>query len=364
MGFNCGIVGLPNTGKTTIFNALTGLGHEVSSYPFTTTKPEVGRVTVPDLRLEKIQDLVIADKVVYTSMEVIDIPGLSQGASKGDGMGNRFLEHIQKTDALLHVIRCFEDPDIMHIADDLDPVRDADIVNSELILADLELISKQIFRLQKSVRSGDKEAKVKLDLLEQFQEHLYEEKPLREFTISDDDRDLVKELSFLTFKPVLYIANVSEDAIESDNNYTKALKELAQKEGSIMIKLSGQVEADIADLDPEEQTEFLEELGLKESGLYTLIREGYKLLNLSTFFTVGGSENRAWTIRKNSTALIAAGKIHSDIQRGFIRAEVFHYEDLIAHKTEAAIKDKGLFRLEGKQYLVKDGDILHFRFNV
>jgi len=365
MGFNAGIIGLPNVGKTTIFNAITGADAEVTVYGFSTTKTDSRTVFVPDNRIEEIQKVIEADKLVYTTMEVVDVPALAQGSSKGEGLGNQFLMDIQKLDALLHVVRCFEDENIIHIDDKIDPVRDVEIVNGELILADLESVTKQIERLQKKVRANDKDAIKRVDVLTKYQDHLFEEKPLSELEVSESDAKIVKDISLLTLKPMLYVANLPEDAIEEGNEHYKALVELAQKEGKKVIKISGQIEADIAGIeDEEEKAEFLDEMGLKEPGLYLLLREGYALLNLITFFTVGGSENRAWTVRSNSSAWKSAGKIHSDIQRGFIRAEVYTYEDLLNHKTESAIKENGKFRLEGKDYIVKDGDILHFRFNV
>ncbi len=365
MGFNAGIIGLPNVGKTTIFNAITGADAEVTIYGFSTTKTDSRTVFVPDNRIEEIQKVVEADKLVYTTMEIVDVPALAQGASKGEGLGNRFLSDIQKLDALLHVVRCFEDENIIHIDDKIDPIRDVEIVNGELILADLEAVTGQIDRLQKKVRAHDKEAIKKTEVLSKCQEHLFEEKPISELDLSEEEKYAIRDTSLLTFKPMLYVANIPEDAISEDNKYVKALEEYAKKEGKTLIKISGQIEADIAAIeDEEEKQEFLDEMGLKEPGLYQLLREGYALLDLITFFTVGGKENRAWTIKNNSTAWVAAGKIHSDIQRGFIRAEVYHYEDLIKFKSEPAIKDNGKFRLEGKDYIVKDGDILHFRFNV
>jgi hypothetical protein len=365
MGFNAGIIGLPNVGKTTIFNAITGADAEVTAYPFSTVKTDSRTVFVPDNRIEEIQKVIKADKLVYTTMEVVDVPALAQGASKGEGLGNRFLSDIQKLDAILHVVRCFDDENVMHIDEKIDPVRDIEIVNGELILADLESITNQLERLQKKVRANDKDAIKRTEILTKFQDHLFEEKPLSEMEITEEDQKFTKDMNLITLKPMLYVANIPEDAINNDNDYVKALEEYANKEGRKLIRISGQIEADIAMIeDEDEKSEFLEEMGLKEPGLYQLLREGYTLLNLITFFTVGGKENRAWTIRKNSTAWVSAGKIHSDIQRGFIRAEVYHYQDLITFKTESAVKDNGKFRLEGKEYLVKDGDVLHFRFNV
>jgi hypothetical protein len=365
MGFNAGIIGLPNVGKTTIFNAITGADAEVTAYPFSNVKTDSRTVFVPDNRIEEIQKVIKADKLVYTTMEVVDVPALAQGASKGEGLGNRFLSDIQKLDALLHVVRCFDDENVMHIDEKIDPVRDIEIVNGELILADLESITNQLERLQKKVRANDKDAIKRTEILTKFQDHLFEEKPLSEMEITEEDQKFTKDMNLITLKPMLYVANIPEDAINNDNDYVKALEEYANKEGRKLIRISGQIEADIAMIeDEDEKSEFLEEMGLKEPGLYQLLREGYTLLNLITFFTVGGKENRAWTIRKNSTAWVSAGKIHSDIQRGFIRAEVYHYQDLITFKTESAVKDNGKFRLEGKEYLVKDGDVLHFRFNV
>ncbi|MBN2695893.1 redox-regulated ATPase YchF [bacterium] len=364
MGFNCGIVGLPNVGKTTIFNALTGDSNEVSAYPFTTTKVTEGRASVPDSRLDKIAITIPAEKTVYTSLEVVDMPGIAKGAHQGVGMGNKFLGDIKKTDAILHVIRCFDDDDVIHPEDTVDPVRDASYINIELVMADLELVTKQIERSEKLAKSGNSEAKAKLQVLNQMQEVLYEERFLKTANFSSEQLKLVRDLSLITLKPMLYIANINESAIVEDDKYVKDLKAFAKESGFDVVKICGNIEADIAQLEDDEKAEFLTEMNLSEPGLNRLIQAGYSLLNLITFFTVGGKENRAWTIEKGLSAWGAAGKIHSDIQRGFIRAEVYHCDDLLALKSEAAVKEKGLFRLEGKEYSVKDGDVLHFRFNV
>lgn len=364
MGFNCGIVGLPNVGKTTIFNALTGLQCEVSNYSFSTTKPFPGNINVPDERLDKIDDVIKAEKKVYTTMEVVDMPGLAKGASHGEGLGNKFLNDIRKVDALIHVVRCFDDENVLHPNDTIDPVRDSKFVNIELIMADLELVEKQIERTEKLAKSGNPDAKAKLEVYSKIQKILYDEKPLRNANISADELKHLKDLNLITFKPVLYVANVSDDFITEDNDYVNNLREYVKTEGGKLVKISGKIEAEISELEEDEKKEFLADLNLKEPSLNLLAREGYALLNLVTFFTVGGKENRAWTIYKNDTAFISAGKIHSDIQRGFIRAEVYNYVDLLTYKSEVAIKEKGLFRLEGKDYIVKDGDVLHFRFNV
>ena len=363
MGFNCGIVGLPNVGKSTLFNALTKAGAESANYPFCTIDPNVGMVTVPDKRQDFIVKYVKPKNVVYTTMEFVDIAGLVKGASKGEGLGNQFLTHIRQVDAIAHVVRCFVNEDITHVNGDINPERDIEIINTELLLSDLEILERAIEKNKKASKSGDKELKKKVEILEKIYEKASEGNALRTF-VTEDDKKHLKEYAFLTLKPVMYVANVDENSLLDDNKYVQKVKEIAEKDGSVVVKICGQIEAEIAELDEEESKEFLNDLGLEESGLETMIRQGYNLLNLITFFTAGEKEVRSWTITKGTTAQKAAGKIHSDIERGFIRAETFSYEVFEEYKDINKIKEAGKMRLEGKEYIVQDGDIIHFRFNV
>ncbi|GAA0378146.1 redox-regulated ATPase YchF [Bacillus horti] len=366
MGMSCGVVGLPNVGKSTLFNAITQAGAESANYPFCTIDPNVGVVEVPDERLVRLTELVKPNKVVPTAFEFVDIAGLVKGASRGEGLGNKFLANIREVDAIAHVVRCFVDENITHVSGSVDPVRDIETINLELILADLESVEKRIERVKKSLKSGDKKVKAEHDLLVRVQEVLEQEKPARSLEVEEEEAKLLKEFHLLTQKPVLYVANVSEDEITDveGNEYVKRVKEFAAQEGSGVVVISAKVESEIAELDGEDKEMFLQELGIEESGLDQLIREAYKLLGLYTYFTAGVQEVRAWTIKKGMKAPQAAGVIHTDFERGFIRAEVVHYDDLSETGSMNAAKEKGLLRLEGKDYVVKDGDVMHFRFNV
>ena len=362
-----GIVGLPNVGKSTLFNSLTKAGAESANYPFCTIDPNVGVVSVPDERLGKLAALYDSAKIVPAVIEFVDIAGLVKGASKGEGLGNQFLSHIRETDAIVHVVRCFENTNIVHVDGSLDPVRDIETINYELIFSDLDILERRIAKVSRGARN-DKALAKELTLLEGIKAHLEQSKPARSYEPEDDDmKALMATYDLLTAKPVIYAANVSEDDLADDgasNKYVQAVREYAAKEGSEVFAVCAQIEEEISELDDDEKKEFLEDLGLKESGLDKLIKASYSLLGLISFLTAGPTETRAWTIRKGTKAPGAAGKIHSDFERGFIKAEVVYYQDLLDCGSYAAAKEKGLVGIEGKDYVVKDGDVILFRFNV
>ncbi|MFP4012779.1 MAG: redox-regulated ATPase YchF [Chitinispirillaceae bacterium] len=363
MGLAAGIIGLPNVGKSTIFNALCSGKAEAANYPFCTIDPNHGMVAVPDERLERITALIPTERVIPAFMELIDIAGLVRGASKGEGLGNQFLGHIKSVDAVVHVIRCFDNGDVVHVDGEIDPLRDISTIDTELMFKDLETAERGLTRVAKAAKTGDKEAKAKLAVYEKIHAKLSEGIPARK-ALKPEELEMISDMHLLSAKPVLYVTNVGEDELLEDNQYVKAVAAHAAEEGSQYVKISGKVEAEIAELAPEERRDFLDTLGLPEPGLHTLGRAVYKLLGLETFFTAGEKENRAWTINAGSTAPQAAGVIHTDFEKGFIRADVYTLEDLETHRTEAAIRAAGKMRSEGRDYIVKDGDIMFFKFNV
>ncbi len=365
MSFKCGIVGLPNVGKSTIFNALTRGQALAANYPFATIDPNVGVVAVPDKRLAALTEIVPTKKVVPTSVEIVDIAGIVKGASQGEGLGNQFLSHIAEVDAIIQVVRCFESKDIVHVSGDVNPLRDIEVIETELILKDMDVLQKYKARHEKGSRTADKKAAQIVSILERYEKVMNEGKPARTCVLSADEKELLKEVHFLTDKPILYAANVGEEELgKPDSAHVLAVRKKAEAEGSRMIVISGKVEEDISRLEAGEREEFLKAMNLTESGLDQLAREGHKLLNLISFFTVGETENRAWDVEKGSTAPQAAGKIHSDFEKGFIRAEVVSYDDFLKYRGEQGAREAGRFRLEGKEYIVQDGDIMHFRFGV
>lgn len=365
MGLKAGIVGLPNVGKSTLFNAITKKNILAANYPFATIDPNVGIVTVPDIRLQKLEDMYIPERTIATSFEFTDIAGLVKGASQGEGLGNKFLSHIREVDAICHVVRCFEDDNIIHVENGIDPIRDIEIINVELAISDLEIVNGRIVRISKKAQTNrDKDALTELETLQKAKEALEKGIPLRLIEFTNEELLLLKNFNLITIKPMIYLANVSENKILNDNKYVNIVEEYAKNEGSITIKVCAKLESELSELNDADKLEMLKVVGIEESGLDKLIKTTYDILGLATYFTVGSDEVRAWTFRKGMNAKECAGIIHSDFEKGFIKAEVISYEDLIRYGSELKVRENGRARLEGKDYIMQDGDICHFRFNV